>query len=317
MTRMAGVEVTGKNDYMNKTERVIKDYKVTSAYKVLKGDVEDWTFQQNVYRYLAWCNGIEVDKLQIIALIRDWSKTDATINPDYPQVPMKVIDLPVWGLEETAQIILDKIIAIGKAKKLSDEDLPLCTDKERWAAPPIYGAFKEGNTRNSKNFDSHAELTTYILANADKGYVERITPGKSIKCESYCEVRHLCSQRNGNGKSAEVVEVVLPEITAVPLEDLDLGLDAFDIQDKSTEDLWTEAKKAGKPEVPIVATPEPADDFDDIDLDDDDIDFEFPAPKEQPPTAKDLPLKTVAPASPAPADDLSGLLIDLDDMLGL
>ena len=63
----------------------IIDYKTTSAWTtVFQSQIKEWTEQLNCYAYLYRTQGFSVDKLEIIAIYRDWSRTNALKDKNYP-----------------------------------------------------------------------------------------------------------------------------------------------------------------------------------------------------------------------------------------
>jgi len=64
---------------------ILDDYKVTSSYKVMMDSHVEWERQLNCLRWLAVQNGYKVDKLRIVAILRDFRKADALRKPGYPQ----------------------------------------------------------------------------------------------------------------------------------------------------------------------------------------------------------------------------------------
>jgi hypothetical protein len=65
----------------------VLDYKCTSAWSVIYGKPE-WDKQLNFYAWLVeHCKEIEVGKLQIVAVLRDWQRKKAEVDSHYPQAP--------------------------------------------------------------------------------------------------------------------------------------------------------------------------------------------------------------------------------------
>lgn len=106
----------------------LDDYKTTSVWKVLKGDLEDWTAQLNLYQHLAEHHGHEVRQLQIIALLRDWTKREADKGGDYPKCPAVVIPIESWPDKWRQSYLEDRVLVHQEAERT----LPLCTNLERW-----------------------------------------------------------------------------------------------------------------------------------------------------------------------------------------
>ena len=73
-----GLYISGQYDSLSLDDKILRDYKVTSVWSVvnaLKEGKKDWENQLNVLAWLYYVNyGEEVNKLEIIAICRDWSK---------------------------------------------------------------------------------------------------------------------------------------------------------------------------------------------------------------------------------------------------
>jgi hypothetical protein len=179
-----GWKLSGAVDRLIPSQKVIQDWKFVSTYKA-DGD-ESWTKQLNILRMLAKANNIEVDKLEIIAIFRDWQRAVAKRDQDYPQTIVKIISVPVWSDDEAMAYIRERIALHQKADAGESVE---CTDQERWMAQTTYALMKEGGKRASK-----VALTKEELGVPAKGYeiVER--KGGYRRCEEFCAVSQFCPQ---------------------------------------------------------------------------------------------------------------------------
>lgn len=175
-------------------EVVITDYKFTSAW-ALRQDKPEWEAQQNIYAWLvSKVKGRPVKSVRICALIRDWSRREAAINPDYPQAPIQVIELPLWPLDKTESYVRDRIELHREAKVRGDwnEDLPPCTQEDRWVRETKYTVKKEGRKIAVRVLDNEADAK--VLAEEVKGFVE-IRNGEAVRCTgNFCGVSQWCKQ---------------------------------------------------------------------------------------------------------------------------
>lgn len=179
-----GWTLSGQFDVMALETGMLSDYKVTSTAKVT--DLDKWTQQLNILRWLAAQNGQAVTGLEIIAILRDWKKGQAEKSSTYPQQPVLRIPIPVWTLEETEMFIIERIQLHQYAEKTQRL---LCTDEERWYTGTTYALTKAGATkatRLSKDPIPPDEVP-------EGSYVEE-RRGEYRRCASYCEVRAFCSQ---------------------------------------------------------------------------------------------------------------------------
>ena len=179
-----GWKLSGAVDRLIPSQKVIQDWKFVSTYKA-DGD-ESWTKQLNILRMLAKANNIEVDKLEIIAIFRDWQRAVAKRDQDYPQTIVKIISVPVWSDDEAMAYIRERIALHQKADAGESVE---CTDQERWKAQTTYALMKEGGKKATK-----VALTKEELGEPAKGYeiVER--KGGYRRCEEFCAVSQFCPQ---------------------------------------------------------------------------------------------------------------------------
>lgn len=100
--------ISGAIDFQG--DDTIEDYKVTSCYKIIRGDYDDWTAQLNIYNWLAHKNGKESDtrELRVNAILRDWMKSKQN-KSDYPQSPMVVCPMIRWPVHVTEEFIAERI----------------------------------------------------------------------------------------------------------------------------------------------------------------------------------------------------------------
>lgn len=170
--------------------KTLYDYKITSVWSVLNDHKFEWEAQGNCNRLLLHEHGVEIEKLEIIAILRDWSKTKAQFDRDYPNVQVKRIKLPVWSLEDTQKFLETRIALLQQYENTPDDELPPCTEKDKWSKPTTYAVMKQGRKRALKLFD--VELEAAIYAKQNDGYVE-VREGQEIRCESYCDVCTKCN----------------------------------------------------------------------------------------------------------------------------
>lgn len=197
--KIEGVTLSGAIDVqiVNGNKVSVIDYKFCSSFSVT--DIKpEWETQLNIYGWLInKVKGLEVDKLQICALIRDWTRSKLLDKYEYPKAPIQVLDIPVWDLKKTEDYISSRIRLHKESKLSSDlgEELPLCSDEERWQRPTKYAVMKKGAKRAVKLFDD-LEVATKVCNEKKEGdfYVEQ-RKGEPIRCTgNYCGVAEWCSQ---------------------------------------------------------------------------------------------------------------------------
>jgi hypothetical protein len=164
----------------------LSDYKVTTVYK--KNGSDGWTRQLNVLRWLAHQNGHEINQLEVIGIFRDWRKTEAERNPNYPQAAIMAIPVPLWSLEDAEEYITERVYMHQAASR--GESAP-CTDEERWFSGNSYALMKHGAKRATKVSSIRSD---FDLADPAE-YTVETRAGEYKRCEHYCDVRAFCSQR--------------------------------------------------------------------------------------------------------------------------
>lgn len=185
------IHITGKPDIIEGT--VIQDYKVTSVWSVVfdpKGKKE-WHEQLNIYAYLAEKQGHEVEGLQIISILRDWSKTKAKQDPSYPQIPIVVINIPLWDREKVEDYIGNRLSLHIQSSNLDDYTLPECTPAEKWERPTKYAMMKFGRKTAIKVFDDK-ELAESAVKQGGETYHLEVRQGVCVRCDEYCPVNTFC-----------------------------------------------------------------------------------------------------------------------------
>lgn len=184
-----GWQVSGQFDRLDLNGTTLDDYKVTSVWAI-KGKVE-WERQLNCLRWLAVQNGYQVDRLRIVAILKDWKSAKAKVDPDYPKVPVAVVEVPVWDLTETYQYIQDRV-ALHQAAEAGE---PVsCTDEERWYSGTKWALKKVGGKRAIKLYERKEDAGQI----AD-GTVLEERAGVYRRCAEYCAVSGFCDQWKQSG----------------------------------------------------------------------------------------------------------------------
>lgn len=198
-----GMRISGAIDLQEITPEgiILSDYKTTSCWAVMN-EKQDWHNQLNSYAYLVEAaKKIPVTKLQIVAIVRDWSRRDAATRDGYPKAPIVVIDIPLWPYAHREAYIRDRISLHGDAlfEMETDGDMPDCTPDEMWEKPTTYALKKDGNVR-AKSVHETSEAAEKALADATekakKGekFLIEVREGDRTRCSSFCQVAGMCSQ---------------------------------------------------------------------------------------------------------------------------
>jgi len=192
---IAGVEVSGRPDL--RYDHTIDDYKITSVYNIIfepKGRTE-YHQQLNAYNYLAYLAHDEpVENLRIWAILRDWQANKLRTEPEYPQLPIVKIDIPVWPLERTQAYLESRVKMHKVAETLPDDQLPLCTGEDMWQKKEQWAVMKPGQKRAVRLFDTESAACNCRNQLPFGGvYVVR-REGTRARCERFCDVNRWCNQ---------------------------------------------------------------------------------------------------------------------------
>lgn len=187
-----GWKLSGQFDRLHLANKTLQDWKVCSTYK--SGGDEGWARQLNILRWLAIVNGYEVDKLEVIAIFRDWRRTESVRNHEYPQQPIQIIQIPVWEISETVRYVTDRIALHQQASAGAKID---CTEDERWYSGTTYALMKNGGKRAIK-----VSAVREDLGEVKDGYFIEKRDGEYRRCEGYCEVAPFCEQFQNSKKGS-------------------------------------------------------------------------------------------------------------------
>lgn len=200
-----GYVLSGIFDLYDDATGTVTDYKSATVWKVIYGDWDDYREQLLSYVWMLRQIGFDARRGEIVAILKDHSKAKARTERDYPDHPFYVIgwDFSDGELAEFGERIAAKFREIERCERLADDDLPLCTPKERWAKPDQWAVMKHGNKKSSKNFDNEPDAVRYAAKlqedSGRKCHVEH-RPGKDQKCLEYCDCRPFCNY----GRALEV-----------------------------------------------------------------------------------------------------------------
>lgn len=194
-----GYKLSGRFDLFDAENKTLTDYKTCSVWSIIyKSDYEKWKKQLLIYAWLLKKAGFECDKGIIIAMTRDWSKSKAKYDPNYPQSQVSKIEFKFTDkdYEDIESFIFSRFKEIEYYETVSDEKLPLCTDEERFNSGNKYAIMKKGNKRAVKIFDSIEEANEMVTK--DENYYIETRPGEDRKCLDYCNVCQFCDYYKTN-----------------------------------------------------------------------------------------------------------------------
>lgn len=186
--------VSGQFDRLGLLEGgVLQDYKTTSVWSIINGPKPEWEAQLNVLAFLAKRNGIPVARLEIVAILRDWSRGKAKAGGSYPAHQVKVLPIPMWSDTQSADYVAHRVRLHQSAEALPDDDLPECTPAERWQGATVYAVKKPGRKSAVKLHDTAEAAEAHATELGGAHFVEH-RPGVSVRCADYCAVAAFCNQ---------------------------------------------------------------------------------------------------------------------------
>ena len=185
--------LSGQFDLYNAETKTVTDYKTCSVWKVIYGEYEDWRKQLLIYSYMLQSIGFPVEKAEIIALMKDHSKSQAKIKADYPKQPVQKITF-TFTEKDFAEIeswLHQRFEEIAKAEKLPDDELPLCTPEERYNSGDKFAVMRKGRKTALRVLDSYEKAEEWMEYNGGD-YIE-VRKGEDKKCQDYCSACEFCN----------------------------------------------------------------------------------------------------------------------------
>jgi len=194
---LSGYYLSGKADLYNAKANKIIDFKTTSSFKFVKKDFEDYRLQLLMYAWLFRKIGFKVDKGEIIAILRDWSKSKAKIDKSYPQLQVQKVEFKFTkkDFEYIEEFIKNKFLELKENEEKADIELPMCSMEERWADPTKYAVKKKTNKTALKLHDTLEGANNHLKILEEKYpnvYEIEERPSINHKCESYCSACKFC-----------------------------------------------------------------------------------------------------------------------------
>ena len=188
-----GYKLSGQADLYNIETKTVTDYKTCSVWKVIYNDWEDYRKQLLMYAWAFKKMGFEVDKGEIIAIIKDHSKTKAKVDSNYPQYPVhkKVFEFTENDYEEIKEFIKNKFNEIEQFENTPDNELPLCSEEARWNDGDKYAVKKKGNKRALRVYDTLEDAEEHLKQ--DESLELEIRKGEDKKCLEYCSCCEFCN----------------------------------------------------------------------------------------------------------------------------
>lgn len=190
-----GYTLSGIFDLYDDATGVVTDYKTASVWKCIYDEWDDYRQQLLIYCWMLREMGFDAHTGEIVAILKDHSKSKAKFDKSYPQHPVfvKRFEFTANDFDMIGSWLEAKFDGIEMAEKLPDDLLPLCTPSERWAKPGKYAVYKNANKKATKLCDTAEEAQAYIDAQDAKAkWRVEYRPGTDGKCSEYCSVCEFC-----------------------------------------------------------------------------------------------------------------------------
>ena len=93
-----------------------------------------------------------MNKLQIVAVLRDWKQSEAEFKPDYPKSPIVIVGVPLWPTSQQDEFVEERVRIHQQAEQdyLNDDPIQKCSEAERWARPAKYAVMKKRQEASSQ-----------------------------------------------------------------------------------------------------------------------------------------------------------------------
>ena len=200
-----GWTLSGQFDLLSR-QGDLTDFKVTSAWAALDAltnGKDEWENQLNVLDFLCRKNQktltrykkeVKVKSLNIMAILRDWSKLKVMQSDNYPRKQVVMIPIRRWSEEEQENYVQARIKLHQDAEK--SDQLPLCTAKERWRKEDSYALMLDNRKTAKRVLPTREEMDKYMKENKcveGQGCRVVFRAGEDVRCQHYCSVNQFCS----------------------------------------------------------------------------------------------------------------------------
>ena len=195
--KMGKWTIGGKFDMV--MDGLLHDNKTTSAFSWMYGTRdEEYVKQCSIYR---WLNQdiITEDFFRINFIFTDWSKANTYSNENYPKNRIMYKDYKFMSLEETEDMIKDKLREIQANLDNPEDKLPRCDDEDLWRKPTVFKYYLsqeacDAGKKCNKSFTTFQAALHYQHTQKGGRGVIKTVPGEVRRC-LYCKCFDICQQR--------------------------------------------------------------------------------------------------------------------------
>lgn len=188
-----GLIVSGQADGYDPTKKTIYDTKTPTDRSFKRTQLKlSWIQQLNCYRAIWVANGLPVDKLKIDVMLQNHDAHRVGTD-NYPETDMFTLNVPVWELKQAEKFIKERVAYHKKFETTDDDELPVCTKKERLRSDDIYKIYKNENKKAS--FVS----VDFDLVLKKKEELESLKkPNDVYRIKHFAATDHMCLRCNVN-----------------------------------------------------------------------------------------------------------------------
>jgi len=190
-------ELSGIFDLYDADARTVTDWKVTGTIKWQKQEFDDYRMQVLIYCWMLRQIGYKADNGEVIMILRDWSKSKARFDKEYPQLQVQKVSWKFTeeDFKEAERNVFDWFTNVAEQEKLEDSDLTPCSPKNRWHRDDKWAVVKDGVKRATRVLDDPDEAAVMcdrLSEKTGKPYHVEYRKGEDVKCEMYCSVAFAC-----------------------------------------------------------------------------------------------------------------------------
>ena len=156
----------------------------------------NWEEQLNLYGLMFRDAGFPVEKLQVVAILRDWSKFGHKRSNNYPAKQVVTVPVPLWAHDKAMAYTKGRVALHKAAESLPDDEIPICTPEERWHRDDKWAVIKGKNKKATRVLDSEAEaekIKAVLEEKTGKEHRIDVREGEDIRCLNYCPCAEFCN----------------------------------------------------------------------------------------------------------------------------
>jgi len=216
--------------FLDAKKGVLDDYKSSTVYKFTKDhrgamqEAPDWEFQLNMGAYILRKGGyttqpipmsqvapgqpifskipfspIHINEIRIIGILKDFYKSKARYDKNYPQHPIQIRSFSIWPDEKIEEEIAWRATIRDAAKIKPIEEVTPCSKEDVWATEDKWALMKKDRKKAVKLFNSKDSMFNYmdelvkdLTDKQSEKYYTEFRPGERKRCEGYCTVSDIC-----------------------------------------------------------------------------------------------------------------------------